>query len=179
MNSREEREPAAEGTADRHWYALRVRSRHEFVTHEELCKKEITSYLPCLKKWRRWKDRSKLVEFPLFPGYLFVLVRPYSEDYAAALKTRGAVSFVARSRQPAAIPPEEINSLRLLVDGGQELNVYPHLTEGTKVRIVRGPLSGAEGVLEKQERHSMFLVNIVLLATSVGVSVRAEDLETI
>ncbi|MEW5746973.1 MAG: UpxY family transcription antiterminator [Nitrospirota bacterium] len=164
---------------ERCWYALRVRSRHEFVTCEELCKKGIPAYLPSLKRWRQWKDRKRLVEFPLFPGYLFVRCAAHSGDYTGALKTRGAVSFVCSQRQPASISPEEMNSLKLMVESEQELNVFPHLTEGTRVRIVKGPLKGAEGVLEKKGPHFTFLVNIVLLSKSVGVTICADEVEAI
>ncbi len=175
----EDRERTANDMTALQWYALRVRSRHEFVTNDELQRKGIPTYLPSVRKWRRWKDRRKLVEFPLFPGYLFVQAQPHAEHYVSALKARGAVAFVARNGEPLPIPAEEISALRLMVDSEQELNVYPHLKEGIRVKIVRGPLCGAEGVLEKRERHCMFLVNIVLLSKSVGVSVSADDLQTI
>lgn len=173
----EEKADASDEVAAAQWYALRVRSRHEFIVMNELQQKGIFGYLPYIKKWRRWKDRMKLVEFPLFPGYLFVQIQPHAASYVSALKTRGAVSFVAHDGRPVPIPAEEVAALRLMVESEQELNVYPHLTEGVRVKIVRGPLCGAEGVLQKRERHFMFLVNIVLLSKSVGVSVCAEDIK--
>jgi len=163
-----------------HWYALYVKSRHEFVTHGELQKKGIESYLPFIGKIRQWKDRKKLVDFPLFPGYLFVHIQPCSEEFLNVLKTRGVVTFISlESSKPTSVPPEEINSLKLLIQSGKELDIYPHLKDGARVGVKRGPLKGAEGILTKKDDQHIFLVNIKLLGRSVGVKVYADDLELI
>ena len=160
------------------WFVLYVKSRHEFVTSEELRKKNIETFLPSVKRWRQWADRKKLVDFPLFPGYLFVYVVPDSGELLSALKTRGAVTFVTgEPGHPSSVPQEEISSLKILVEKGEELDVYPNLKEGDPVRIKKGPLRGAEGVLMKKEIPYMFFININLLGRSVGVRVHADDIE--
>lgn len=53
------------------WYALRTRSRHEKRVQEQLSARGIEPFLPLVEPWRQWKDRRKLVAFPLFPGYCF------------------------------------------------------------------------------------------------------------
>jgi|Deesub1362A_J573_1020465.scaffolds.fasta_scaffold00004_232 transcription antitermination factor NusG len=160
------------------WYALYVKSRHEFFTQGELTKKGIETYLPSVKRLRRWKDRKKFVEFPLFPGYLFVHIRPNPEEFINVLKTMGAVTLVsAESGRPTPVPPEEINSLKLLLKSGKDFDIYPHLKERTRVRVKRGPLKGAEGVLKSKEDQHIFLVNIELLGRSLGVKIYADDIE--
>lgn len=71
-----------------HWFALYVKSRHEFVASSELKQKGIETFLPSVMKLNQWKDRKKLVEFPLFPGYLFVHVPPSPEEFLNVLKTK-------------------------------------------------------------------------------------------
>jgi transcription antitermination factor NusG len=138
----------------------------------------VESYLPSIKKNRQWSDRKALIEVPLFPGYLFVYVRPNADDFLGVLKTRGAVSLLSLiPGHPTPLPAEEIYSLRLLVESGNELDIYPFLKEGAPVRIKRGPLTGAEGILSKKEDHYMFLVTIEILGRSVGVKIYADDLE--
>lgn len=162
------------------WYVLHVRSKHEFIANAELQKKGIRTFLPTVKKWRQWKDRRKLVEFPLFPGYLFVNIALNSTDHLKVLKTRGAVRFLSEGPgSPAPVSPEEVSSLKLLVESGEELDIYPHLREGTKVRVTRGLFRGAEGVLDKKEAHCTFIVNIILLGRSVGARVLADDIERV
>ncbi len=160
------------------WFALYVKSRHEFVADSELSGKGIETFLPSVKKWRQWKDRKKLVEFPLFPGYLFVNISPNPEEFINVLRSRGAVTFVSMdSGHPTPVSPEEIHNLRLLIESGNDLDIYPHLKEGTWVRVRRGPLEGAEGILNKKEAQYMFLINIKILGRSVGVKIHADDIE--
>lgn len=163
-----------------HWYALHVRSRHEFVTRDELLRKGVDTYLPALRQCRQWKDRRKMVDAPLFPGYCFVHIPPCPEDFVAVLKTRGAVALLsAKPGVPSPVPPEEVRSLRILVESGSELDIYPHLREGARVRVKRGPLKGAEGVLAKKEEQFLFTVGIELLGRSISVQVYADDIETV
>ncbi|KAF0221851.1 MAG: transcription termination factor NusG domain [Geobacteraceae bacterium] len=162
------------------WYALHVKSKHEFATNSELLRKGVETYLPAVKRLRQWKDRKKLVEFPLFPGYIFVHIRSDQEDFCRILKTRGVVTLLSSEPGfPTAVPTEEINSLRLIVGSGNELDIYPHLKKGTRVRVKRGLLAGAEGTLVEKEERFMLLINIELLGRSVGVKVYADDVEAV
>jgi len=161
------------------WFALYVKSRHEFVTDGELQKKGIETFLPSVKISKQWKDRRKLIDFPLFPGYLFVHICPNPEEFLNVYKTRGAVTLVyAEPGYPAPVSPEEISSLKLLIESRKELDIYPHIKEGTRVRVRRGPLKGAEGILEKKEDQYIFLANIEILGRSVGVKIYADDIES-
>ena len=163
---------------ERNWYAIYVKSRYEFVTDGELKKKGIENYLPLVTQLRQWKDRRKSVKFPLFPGYLFVHTSPDPEALYNVLRTRGVVKFVSLvPGHPSPVPHEEIESLRLLIESGRELDVYPNLHEGMMVRVKRGPLKGAVGVLKSKGVHYMFHINIEILGRSVGVKLYADDLE--
>jgi transcription antitermination factor NusG len=162
------------------WFALYVKARHEFATNAELRKKGIETFLPSIKRWRQWRDRKKLIDFPLFPGYLFVHIFPNSEGFVNALRTRGAVNLIsAELGRPTPVLPEEISSLRLLIESGKELDIYPHLKEGTWIRVRKGLLKGAEGILEKREDQYLFIVNIKLLGKSVGAKIYADDMEIV
>jgi transcription antitermination factor NusG len=162
------------------WFALYVKSRHEFVTNDELREKQIITFLPSFKNWRQWKDRRKLIDFPMFPGYLFVNIHSHSDGYINVLKTKGAVKFVSlHSGNPTPVNPDEIDSLKMLINCGKELDIYPHLKEGTRIRVRRGPLRGAEGILIKKDKEEemKFLVNIEILGRSVGLKIYADEIE--
>ena len=162
------------------WYATYVKSKHEFVVQDQLFKKEIETFLPAVKKLRQWKDRKKWINFPLFPGYLFVNIQPDPEKFLSVLKTIGVINFVsAEPKYPTVVPPEEINSLKLLLENNKAIDVFPHIKEGTRVKVKRGALHGAEGVLEKKDDQYMFLVNVNILGRSVGVRIYADDVEAI
>lgn len=161
------------------WYAAYVRSNHEVVANNELQKKHIETFLPTVRMQRQWKDRKKWINFPVFPGYLFIHVNPSPDDFLNVMKSRGVISILSgEPGRPSPVPPEEITSLKLLIESGEKVDIYPHLKEGVRVRVRRGPLRGAEGTLEKKDDQYMFLVNIELLGRSIGVRIHADDLET-
>jgi transcription antitermination factor NusG len=160
------------------WYAVYVKSRHEFVAADDLTRKGIGTYLPSVKKVSQWKDRKKLIEFPLFPGYIFVQVPGYPGAFFDVLKTRGVVAFVSlEPGTPTPISADEINSLMILIGTGRDLDVYPDLKEGTKVRVKHGPLAGVEGILSRKEKEFLFSVNVEMLGRSVAVKVTPQDIE--
>ena len=162
------------------WYALYVKSRHEFVVSDELHRKGVETFLPSVTKFNQWKDRKKQVETPLFPGYLFVCFEPNPEKFLNVIKTRGTVTFVClQPGHPAQVDPEEINSLKIMLASGKPIDICPHLQEGAAVRIKRGIFQGAQGILVKKQNQHKFIVTITLLGRSVGVNIYADDLEAV
>jgi transcription antitermination factor NusG len=127
------------------WFALYVKARHEFSTNAVLQKKGIETFLPVVKRCRQWRDRKKLIDFPLFPGYLFVHTFPNSEGFVNVFRTRGAVNLISTElSRPTPIPREEISSLRVLIESGKELDIYPYFKNGIRIRVRRGLLAGLE-----------------------------------
>jgi len=162
------------------WYAVYVKPRHEFVAFSELQRKHVEAFLPSVKRISQWKDRRKLIEYPLFPGYIFVQVPSYPGAFLTVLKTRGVVSFIAlEPGKPTPAAPEEITALRLIIESGNDIDIYPHLKQGTRVRVKNGPLKYAEGVLAKREDEDLFVVNIELLGRSVAVKICVHDIEPV
>ena len=161
------------------WYTVYVKPRHEFVAFGELQRKRVEAFLPSVKRISQWKDRKKLIEYPLFPGYVFVQVPSYPGAFLTVLKTRGVVSFIAlEPGKPTPAVPEEIASLKLLIESGDDIDIYPHLKEGMRVRVKNGPLKYAEGILVKRENENLFVVNIELLGRGVAVKICVHDLES-
>ncbi len=161
------------------WYALWVRSRHEFVTSQELSRKGIENFLPAAAKLRQWKDRKKMVEFPLFPGYLFVQIGTGTGEYLNVLKTRGAVRFVSlEPGHPTPVSSDDINSLKRMLASGEQLDVFPGIRPGMRVRVKRGALAGVVGIMVKRETGDLLVINFDILGRSVGLRIYADDVET-
>jgi len=53
------------------WYAIQTRSRHEKFVDSQLKQRGVTTFLPLVNELRRWSDRQKLVQLPLFSSYVF------------------------------------------------------------------------------------------------------------
>jgi transcription antitermination factor NusG len=168
------------GILEPKWFAVHTRSRHEFQVSERLTLKGIEAFLPTVERLRKWKDRKKLIDFPLFPGYLFVHIPKRPQDILSVLKVKGTVRLLSSAPgEPEPIPDEQIISLKKLVENKEALDPYPYLTEGQKVRIRRGPLSGVEGILvEKLDKH-MLVLSVDVLRQGVALTIDASDVEKI
>ncbi|MEW6601998.1 MAG: UpxY family transcription antiterminator [Nitrospirota bacterium] len=162
------------------WYAVHVRSRHEFAVADRLALKEIETFLPQVERVRKWKDRKKLISFPLFPGYIFVHTTRESQNLLRVLKVAGVVRIISTfPGEPDPIPEDQILSLRKLVDNKGELDPYPYLSEGQRVRIAKGPFQGIEGILvEKLDKHILVL-SVDVLRQGVALTIDAGDVEKI
>lgn len=160
------------------WYAVHVRSRHEFQIADRLKLKGIEAFLPVVERMRKWKDRKKLVAFPLFPGYLFVRITREARNLLDVLKIKGVVRMLCTiPGEPDPVPDEQIACLQKLVENKEELDPYPYLDEGQNIRIIKGPLSGVEGILVKKTDKHMLVLSVDVLQQGVAVSINASDVE--
>lgn len=162
------------------WFAVHVRSRHEFKVADRLEKKAIEVFLPRVERVSKWKDRKKLVAFPLFPGYLFVHTTRDSGSLLNVLKVVGVVRMICTiPGQPDPIPDDQIMSLIKLVENKEELDPYPYLSEGQRVRITKGPLHGVEGILEEKLDKHILVLAVDVLRQGVALTIDAADVEKI
>src|SRR5690348_7911111 len=127
------------------WYAVRVRSNFEKTVQTLLTGKGYEIFLPSYRSRRRWSDRAKEIESPLFPGYTFC--RFDARQRLPILTTPGVVSILGSAAGPIAIPEEEIAAVRTMVGSGLLVGPWPFLAEGQQITVVRGPLSGLEGIV--------------------------------
>jgi transcription antitermination factor NusG len=160
-----------------HWYAIHTRSRHEKVVRDQFLAKGITHLLPLHRKRSVWKDRVKMVEVPLFGGYIFGHFA--LQDKLQILQTIGVVRMVSLNGVPAPVPDEQIEAIHKLMEYQLPYDPHPYLREGMRVRIKRGPLSGAEGILVEKRKHYRFIISVDLIQKSVAVDVDSVDIEAL
>jgi len=160
------------------WYAVYTRSRHESKVNELLQKKRIDTFLPLTERWSKRKDRRLKIHVPLFPGYVFVRVWMDAHSHLEILKTDSVVRILGNNGKPTPIPDEQVSAVQTLVKSGLEVNPYPFLKEGMRVRVVRGPLVDIEGILvETKASRNRLVISVDLLKQSASVEIDAEDVE--
>src|SRR5215469_7859532 len=124
------------------WFAIRVKSNRERITCQHLLGKGYEVFLPT---YRPSRQALKSLDLPLFPGYLFC--RFHVHDRLPILIVPGVAHIVGLGRQPVPVSERELDSVRVLVRGGLPLRADEPYTLGQPVRIEKGPLAGAEGVV--------------------------------
>jgi len=153
------------------WYAVQVRSRYEVGVARYLRGMGFEEFLPLYESRKRWSDRTKVVQEPLFPGYLFC--RFDLQNRLPILKTPGVIQVVGYNRQPIPVDEGEVESIQTLVTSGIPNQPWPFLKVGEKVRIESGPLRGLEGVLVEFKGNRRLILSVSLLQRSVAVEMDA------
>ena len=159
------------------WYALHTRSRHEKVAHDQLCAKGIQNLLPLWRKRSVWKDRIKMIDVPLFSGYIFGHF-PLKQKLDV-LQTVGVVRIVGLNSQPFPVPDEQIEAVQTMIEQHLRYDPHPFLQEGMRVRVKRGVLRGAEGILLTKKQHYRLIISVDLIQKSVAVDIDSADVEPI
>lgn len=126
------------------WLAVYTRPRWEKKVNQLLIEKGLESYCPLNKVRRKWSDRVKVVEEPLFKSYVFVKVN--DEDRSAVRMTNGAINFVYWNGKPAVIKEKEITAIRRFLDEYENVEARPvDLKVNQRVRITSGTMMDNEG----------------------------------
>jgi transcription antitermination factor NusG len=159
------------------WFAVRVRSNFEKATAQSLDARGIQCFLPMYKAKRQWSDRVKVVDLPLFSGYVFCQLQ--DRRFLPVLETPGVVQVVGHGPKPVPVEDHEMAVLHRIAGCGQETMPWPYLTVGQRVRLRTGALKDVEGILASAEGRDRVVVNIELLQRSVAVSVERLDVEPI
>jgi transcription antitermination factor NusG len=127
----------SDSVTDAPWFALTTRPRHEKTVASGLELRSVEGYLPLYPCKRTWSDRVKVVDLPLFPGYVFCRFT-YSERLRA-LEIPGVTSGIAFNGQDVPIPETEIRAVQKLLASGYPDQPCEYLRTGECVRIVDGP----------------------------------------
>jgi transcription antitermination factor NusG len=159
--------------AEQHWYAAYTYANHEKRVAAEMGARDVEHFLPLYSSIRRWKDRRVQLEFPLFPGYVFVRL-PLSERLRVA-QIPSVVRLVGFGGLPTALPDVEMEILRTGLSERLRAEPHPFLTVGRRVRITGGPFAGLEGVLKRKKSSLRVVVTLELIHRSVAVDVDAAD----
>jgi transcription antitermination factor NusG len=152
------------------WYALRVRSQHDFKVQVLLEVRGVEVFLPTWAETVQWSDRKNVTIRPLFAGYVFA--RFASCEAADIIRIPGVVQILPTSVDPIEISDAEIESLRLLL--ASRLPVAPcAYVAGETVTIESGPLAGVSGVVQRTKGHARLVVRVPILRSAVNVEIDA------
>lgn len=138
----------------RKWLAIYSRPRWEKKVTQLLTEKGLESYCPLNKVRRKWSDRVKLVEEPLFKSYVFVKIS--DDDRTEVRMTPGVINFVYWNGKPAHIREREINAIKQFLNDYENVEVQPlNLALNQRVKITTGPLMDQEGNIISLNRKTV------------------------
>ena len=173
--------PAADATSSSStWHAYYTRARRERKLHRYLQERGYESYVPVAPRTRQWHDRKKLVEWPLFPSYVFA--RTGSESVREILATPGICEVVRFGSRAASITDAEIENIRRFAAALATTGCTPPpvaFENGQPVRVTAGPFRGVEGIVLEVRGSRRVLVGLRSLGAGFEIDVPVRSLSAI
>jgi transcription termination/antitermination protein NusG len=151
------------------WFAVYVLPRHERKVARVLACKGIEHFLPTIQARHKWSDRMKVVDLPLFPGYLFCRID--SRFLGPVLSVMGVAHIVNFGGKPAPVPETDIHMLQTIGRSDIEREATNYLHTGERVEVISGPLSGVCGLLAQIKNRDRLVLSVDLICRSVAVEV--------
>lgn len=155
------------------WYGVRVRPKGEARASSELSARGFEAFLPTRHVRRRWSDRVKTLEVPVFPGYLFCRFQP--EERVKVLDAPAVIQILGIGATPIPVSDTEIAALQTMVTSRLMLTPWPYLRSGQRVRIGHGPLAGIDGIVtQAEDGNPRVVVSVTLLQRSVATEIERD-----
>lgn len=159
------------------WYVLHTKSRFENVVNDGLSNKAVTAFLPKVTIPSKRKDRKKMIQVPLFPGYVFVQSDLHPSHHLDIVRTAGAVKLVGNNTGPISVPDADIESIRIMVTSHQPVTTGYQFAKGDRVMVVDGPFMGVVGFFDRYGGQNRIVVHIEALGQFAAVEVDSGDVE--
>jgi transcription antitermination factor NusG len=151
------------------WYALVAKHQHESKLQSYLKAKGWETLLPTYRSQRRWSDRVKEIELPLFAGYVFC--RFAAEERVYVEDTPGVVRIVGFGGVATPLEDRDVREIQAMVASKANLSPWPYLKAGDRVLVEKGPLKGLEGTLLRDGNHTRLIVGVELLQRSIAAEI--------
>ncbi|QJD94419.1 UpxY family transcription antiterminator [Mucilaginibacter robiniae] len=143
---------------ERRWMVVYTRSKWEKKVDRLLSDQGIASYCPVVKSQRKWADRTKIVEMPLFNSYVFVYATLQEQN--TILQTPGVLNFVVHCNKPVLLENTEITRIHSIVKDYVDIETVNLnlLNVGNNVKINNGPLLNHYGKVVQLQGKSVLMV---------------------
>ena len=151
------------------WYALRVKARSERLIATIARQKGYEGFVPVYRCLRRWTDRMKSVEAPLFPGYVFCWLDPTCR--LPLLTIPGVLHFVGIKNTPIPIDDAEITAIRIAAQSGLPTEPWPYAAGGRAVTVHGGPIERLKGQLVESRNQYRLVLSMNILRRSIAVEI--------
>ena len=152
------------------WFVLYTKSRNEKLVAEKLRNLDIEVYCPLKKTQRKWSDRYKIVEEPLFRSYCFVNLPEHGRNRVFAVP--GVVRYLFWLQKPAIVRDVEIEIIRHLLNDFEHecLHVGP-IKPGDRLTIASGSFSDFSGkVISQQGKVVSIMLDSLQLVIKIDLS---------
>ena len=154
-----------------YWHVLYVRQKYERTISAKLDELGIENLLPLTKTLRIYKSQRRRVVEPMFPGYLFLNIKPGKRHHVTNLQ--GVYSFVKIGKEFQKVQDWEIENIRILannMDHYKDLRPEEYIRTGSMIEVQDGPFCGMRGLVTGNNGSRM-IVSLDSIRTAISISV--------
>ena len=130
------------------WFAIYTKPRWEKKVDRLLQEQGIETYCPLNRVKKKWSDRMKWVDEPLFKSYVFVRIPEQNQTQVRMVD--GVLNFVYWLGKPAIVKDREIEDIRRFMKEHTDVEVQSlELKPDTRVVIRSGVLMDKEAKVSR------------------------------
>ncbi len=131
---------------EKKWYVIYTRPRWEKKIALLLLDKEIEHYCPLNKITKQWSDRKKIIEEPLFKGYIFV--KRGVHDKWDIKMIPGVLNYVHWLGKPAVVKESDIKIIKKFLQEFNDVEVTDaNIAMHEKVQVKQGLMMNYKGIV--------------------------------
>lgn len=151
------------------WYAFYTRPKLEKRISQDICDMSFEHYLPLHTVLRKWSDRIKKMEVPMFPNYVFVKLNE-KEKYKV-LSVNGVIKIVSCQGRPVSVRETEIEKIRKIETIKNDITFEEFNCLGEKVIVTKGVFIGYEGELIRRLKGQRLLIKLPTINVAVSINI--------
>lgn len=155
------------------WFVVWAESRAEKKVEKRLGALGLSPWLPVVTERRRWSDRWREIQFPLFPGYLFV--RASDANWHEVLRTPGVLTVVKQGGKPALLDDDFVTALRDAIGRQGETPEAVagdiNYAAGDEVIVQEGALKGLRGIVRERRGGRQLVVWVAQIGRGVAFTI--------
>jgi len=156
----------------KYWFVLYTHSKCEFKVADSLSDMQIEYFLPTKIFVRKWSDRKKEIELPLFAGYIFIYANEFERLKSIELKQ--VARCLTDFGKPATVPEWQIESLKKMLIEKHQIEIINGIVKGKEVQINSGVFSGMRGILVDVKNKNQLAISIELINRTVIVNLNTD-----
>lgn len=141
--------------ADREWYLVQCKVGDTLRALENLENQSYVCFLPLIGVERIRKRKRCTVQEPLFPGYLFIHLNQWEDNWQPIRSTRGVIRLVAFGGMPIAVDNTLVDILKQRC---AQQEMVAALNEGERVLINEGPFAGLDAVFQSYDGNERVII---------------------
>ena len=161
--------------SDAWWYCLHTRPRREKKVAQTCQWEGLRYYLPLRKSIKHYGHRQREHSVPYFPSYLFCTATP-QQRYE--LICGGDIVNAIRAYDQEGLL-RDLREIDKALRVSAELETFPYLKRGQRVRIAHGPFRGIEGLVSQRRGEFRVVLNVNFIQRALAIELDAEDVDPV